>query len=278
MTITYETFNSSMLKERIKLIVADLDGTLLDETHQLADITRQTVTELVEQGYQFMIATGRHYQDVYLIARQLGVDMCLITSNGARVHNADGEILFANTMPQDLVAEVLRISQGFGAHRNLYQEDLWLVEEPHEELLAIHHASGFTYQIVDFASLNLDRIDKIYFTAEHECLLELEARLSASLSKQLTITFTSPEYLEVMNLGVSKGHALQMILQQKQLAAEQVMAFGDGMNDCHMLELAGHGVVMGNASETVKSKLQDLPQARPNSEYGVAQYIRDSLL
>ncbi|WP_237261098.1 Cof-type HAD-IIB family hydrolase [Thiomicrorhabdus immobilis] len=262
----------------IKLVVSDLDGTLLNPDHKLTQPTIDSVNALVQQGVQFMLATGRHYEDVYLIAQQLGVNLYLITSNGARVHNPLGELLYEDHMPAEAVKTVLDLSKGFGIHRNLYQQDLWLVEEPHEQLLAIHHESGFEYQIKDFSQIDLAHIDKIYFTAEHERLLELEAVLNQHLADKLYITFTSPEYLEVMNLGVSKGHALQMILQQSGILPEEVMALGDGMNDLEMLQLAGHGVVMANASDTVKSQLPYLPIANSNAEDGVADYLQKTIL
>jgi len=266
------------MKNNIQLVVSDLDGTLLNHDHRLSDSTRQAVQSLVKQGVQFMLATGRHYQDVHLIAQQLGVDMCLITSNGARVHNQSGDLLYENHMPAEYVEKVLALSRGFDIHRNLYQKDLWLVEEPHEALLAIHQSSGFAYQLSDFNQIDLKQIDKIYFTADHQTLIGLEELLNEHFSGKLNITFTSPEYLEVMNFGVCKGTALQRVLQQRGLDVSQVMALGDGMNDKEMLNLVGHGVVMENASDKVKSLLSGLAIAPSNAEDGVAQYLYKTVL
>lgn len=262
----------------VKMVVSDLDGTLLNSEHKLTKPTIDVVKALVEQGVQFMLATGRHYQDVYLIAKQLNVDMCLITSNGARVHNSAGELLYENHMPSHLVKKVLDLSEGFDVHRNLYQQDFWLVEEPHEALLAIHHESGFEYKICDFSGIDLVHIDKIYFTAEHDKLVELEILLKKHICEQLYITFTSPEYLEVMNLGVSKGQALNMVIQQRELSSTEVMALGDGMNDIDMLNLVGHAVVMDNASDQVKTLLPNAMLANSNALDGVAAYLEKTIL
>jgi Cof subfamily protein (haloacid dehalogenase superfamily) len=266
--------SSLPLTEQIKLIVVDIDGTLLNHQHKITDLTKQTVEQLIQAGYEIMLASGRHFQDVYLIAQQLGVQAGVITSNGARVHNHIGEVIYEDFIPADLVARVLDLSKGFEVHRNIYQQDLWLVEEPHEELLAIHHLSGFEYQFRDFNKIGLEQIDNIYFTAQHDLLVELESVLRSRLGDLLNITFTSAEYLEVMNLGVSKGHALEMIMRQKGLTADQVMAFGDGMNDKEMLATAGHGVVMGNASQKLKGLLPQCDQADSNREDGLANYLQ----
>ncbi|GKT11780.1 MAG: HMP-PP phosphatase [Thiomicrorhabdus sp.] len=257
----------------LKLVVSDLDGTLLDPQHQLTPRTLTAVQSLVEQGVQFMIATGRHYQDVCLITEQLGVEVCLITSNGARIHNHLGELLYENQMPTYLVEKVIELSSDFTVHRNLYQQESWLVEAPNEALLAIHDATGFSYQLTNFSQIELSHIDKIYFTADHDILVELETVLKQHLSEDLYITFTSPEYLEVMNLGVSKGNALEMLLAQKGIERCDVMALGDGMNDREMLSMVGHQVVMDNACHKVKALFPNSPIAKANSQDGVADYL-----
>lgn len=274
----YQQSSSNDQTHPIKLVVSDLDGTLLNQDHKLTARTIAAVNKLVERGVQFMFATGRHYQDVYLIAQKLGVEMSLITSNGARVHDAHGQILYENHIPDELVSQVLTLSEGFEIHRNLYQQDLWLVEEPHEALLAIHDQSGFEYEMTDFADLELKHIDKIYFTADHEVLLPLEKALKEAFHEQLSITFTSPEYLEIMNLGVSKGHALQMLLAQNDILPEETVALGDGMNDKEMLRLVGHRVIMENAADSLKALFEQANYAPSNSEEGVAQYIEQVLL
>lgn len=270
--------NETPIHNQIELVVADMDGTLLNDEHKITPRTIKAVQALVKQGTEFILATGRHYEDVYLMAQQLGVDACLITSNGARVHDHRGRVLYENHMPVNLVERVLQISRGFELHRNLYQQDLWLVEEPHEALLAMHDQSGFRYSMTDFAELDLSHIDKIYFTAKHEKLVPLERVLSERFSRQLNITFTSPEYLEVMNLGVSKGQALQKLLKIKGKSAEQTVAFGDGMNDLDMLKLVGYGVVMDNASNQVKAKLPNKRVAHSHAKEGVADFIESYLL
>lgn len=262
----------------VKLVVSDLDGTLLNAEHKISERTKQTVQALVAQGIDFMIATGRHYQDVFRLAQQLEVAVSLITSNGARVHNHLGELLYESHMQAAHVAEVLRLSAPFAVHRNLYQGDAWWVEKPHEELLAIHDASGFRYQLTDFTTLPLEGVDKLYFAADHETLLGLEAVLLDALADDLHITFTSPEYLEVMNKGVSKGNALSLLLQQKGIAAQEVMALGDGMNDKEMLTLVGHKVVMQNASERVKALFPEGVIAPSNCQDGVALHLEQFVL
>lgn len=258
----------------IRLVVIDLDGTLLNAEHQISDFTKQTLRALQQTGTEVMVATGRHFQDVSRLVQPLEIPVGLITSNGARVHNPAGELLYENHIPQALAEQVLAISENFAVHRNVYQGNAWLVEEENLPLLAIHQASGFEYQQVDFANWALCDVDKFYFNAEHRKLEPLENALREALDDQLYITFTTEIYLEVMNKGVSKGIALSNLCQQKGLNAEQVMAFGDGLNDVDMLQWVGHPVLMANAHPKLKSSLPSANVALSNAENGVAHYLQ----
>lgn len=262
----------------IKLVVIDLDGTLLNAEHIISEYSKQVIRQVYQTGTQVMLATGRHYQDVYLLAQQLSIPTRLITSNGARVHNSSAKLIYENHIPANLAADILTISGGFQVHRNLYQQDLWLVEEPNKSLLDTHHSSGFSYQITDFKQIDFSHIDKIYFTAPPEVLRTLHEKLHQKFGDQLYITFTTEFFLEVMNKGVSKGQALHKLLKRKDINPDQVMAFGDGLNDTDMLNLVGHPVVMANASDALKKLVPHAQQALSNAEDGVAKYLKQHFL
>lgn len=261
-----------------RLVVIDLDGTLLNADHQIGDFTKRTIRAIYQQGVQIMIATGRHFQDVHLLAKQFEIPIGLITSNGARVHDSDGHLLYENHIPEALVQQVLELSAGFSVHRNIYQGEAWLVEEPNVPLLEIHKASGFEYQLMDFSMISGQDIDKFYFNAPHATLLPLEAVLREQLGEQLYITFTTEIYLEVMNKGVSKGTALAQLCAAQGIAQEDVMAFGDGLNDIDMLQWVGHSVVMANASPVLAKSVQAAKFAKSNAEEGVALYLQNHFL
>lgn len=258
----------------IKLVVIDLDGTLLNPDHIISAANRQALQWLHQQGIQLAIATGRHYQDVYLLAQTLNLPITLITSNGARVHDAQQGLIYENHIPEALVAQVLALSAGFAVHRNIYQQDLWLVEEANEPLLQIHHASGFAYRITDFAQISHRHIDKFYFNASPAALAPLKTRLEAALGDQLSITYTTEIYLEIMNRGVSKGAALQALMLRQGLNATELMAFGDGLNDLDMLQLVGQPVLMANAHPQLKQACPQAAITLSNAEDGVANYLQ----
>ena len=90
-----------------KIAASDLDGTLLTSDHKILPFTKQVLTQLHEQGKEFIFATGRHHIDVAHMREQLGIPAFMITSNGACVHNSENDIIFQQLLPQDIVAEIL---------------------------------------------------------------------------------------------------------------------------------------------------------------------------
>ena len=90
-----------------KVVVSDLDGTLLNGQHQISSRTRDTLHRLVDQGVKFVVATGRHHVDVRSIRDALGLDIYLITSNGAVVHDKQDSLVFNQALPSTVAAELI---------------------------------------------------------------------------------------------------------------------------------------------------------------------------
>ncbi|WP_432464201.1 HAD family hydrolase [Agarivorans sp. QJM3NY_33] len=256
-----------------QLIATDLDGTLLNAEHQISEHTQQTIARLYEQNIKFLIATGRHYNDVRPIADQFDFPMYLITSNGARVHNKAGEVLYRADLSSAEITRILELSARYPLHRNIYHEDNWYVEENNEYVRSFNKHSGFNYQLTDFDRLDHQHICKLFFVAEHELLQQLEKELVDEFGDSLNITFSLPDCLEVMTAKANKGAALQAVLEQKSIAPEHCIAFGDGLNDKEMLSLVGKGVIMANAHDRLKLTLPHLEQTLSNKENGVAEFL-----
>jgi Cof subfamily protein (haloacid dehalogenase superfamily) len=162
---------------------------------------------------------------------------------------------------------------------NLYRNDDWLVsrEDANNPCKQAH----FSYQLFDLNNPPLEDIAKIFITREdqnHEKLVIWENKIKAAFADQAHITFSSPNCLEVMDAGVSKGHALDVIAKMKGYELKDCIAFGDGMNDFEMLSMAGKGLVMGGAHHKVKSALPDHEIIGHCDDQAVAHYLVKHLL
>lgn len=262
------------------IVASDLDGTLLMPDHRLSDFTKNTLKVLQEQKIQFIFATGRHHIDVAQKRDYLGIDAFMITSNGARVHDASGALIFSKTIPEELA---LCLAQTVCDHpriyTHIYRGDEWLInrEDPHS--LSFFKATAFQYRLFDPFDFQTDDISKLYFTTTsdgyHEELVILKEQLEARFSDQINVAFSTPNCLEVMAGGVSKGSALQFVTKMLGYQLKDILAFGDGMNDYEMLSIAGKGCIMRNAPDSLKEQLPHLEIIGSNADESVPHYLHN---
>ena len=260
-----------------KVIASDLDGTLLNSNHQVDPFTISTVRRLEAQGIHIVIATGRHYSDVAGIRDVLGIRPYLITSNGARVHSPDDEMIFADDLQANVVQQLVK-PEIAGEHGrvivNLFADREWLIDRDAPELLRYHQDSGFTYNVTDLQQHDGADIAKVLYIGDPKDLAVIAANLERTFGEALYVTYSLPDCLEVMTANVSKGRALQFVLDRLDVPATKCVAFGDNMNDIDMLETAGHPFMMNNANPDLIKRLPNVPRIGNNFEAGVAHHLR----
>ncbi|CAH7169392.1 phosphosugar phosphatase YigL [Vibrio chagasii] len=270
------------LKDSVKIVASDLDGTLLAPNHQLSDFTKLTLKKLHEQGYTFIFATGRHHVDVAGIRQIAGIPAYMITSNGARVHDQNDQLMYSQNVPQELVQPVIDIvRQDPNIFIHMYQNEDWLLDREDEMLAKFHSESGFSYKRFEADNAPNEGIAKVFFThpeQDHEYLVTFEQKLKEAFGDKLNVAFSTPWCLEVMAAEVSKGHALDAVAKSLNLTLDNCVAFGDGMNDAEMLAMAGKGLIMGTSHEKVMQALPDNEVIGSNADDAVAHYLEKHLL
>ncbi|MFS1982145.1 Cof-type HAD-IIB family hydrolase [Vibrio lentus] len=270
------------LKDSVKIVASDLDGTLLAPNHQLSAFTKLTLKKLHDQGYTFIFATGRHHVDVAGIREIAGIPAYMITSNGARVHDQNDQLMYSQNVPQDLVQPVIDVvRQDPNIFIHMYQNEDWLLDREDEMLAKFHSESGFSYKRFEADKAPSDGIAKVFFThpeQDHEYLVTFEQKLKDAFGDKLNIAFSTPWCLEVMAAEVSKGHALDAVAKSLNLTLENCVAFGDGMNDAEMLAMAGKGLVMETSHHKVKEALPNNEVIGSNADDTVAHYLEKHLL
>ncbi|EXJ15908.1 Cof-type HAD-IIB family hydrolase [Imhoffiella purpurea] len=259
-----------------RLIVCDLDGTLLNAEHRLGERSRAVLRAVQDLGVQVLLASGRHFQDIRRIAERIGTRGGLISSNGAAAHDDLGRLTHCRPIDRNCLPFLLRDPIFERAHVNLYRVDDWLVETPKPHLLHYHRDSGFAYQVADFDALETDPILKLFYYSEDSDYLEsLEHQILRRHGDRLSTTYAMPLVLEVMAKGVSKGATLKNQVDRLGLNASDVIAFGDGRNDLEMLRYAGTGILMANADPALREALPDLESIGSNAEEAVADYLQN---
>ena len=262
------------------VVASDLDGTLLSPDHTLSPYAKETLKLLTQRGVHFVFATGRHHIDVAQIRDNLDISAFMITSNGARVHNTDGELIFSHNLAEDIARDLYgMLHNDADITTNVYRNDDWYINRESPEQKEFFQESIFQYQLFEPGLLETDGVCKVYFTCDdHEKLLPLEDAINARWGDRVNVSFSFPTCLEVMAGGVSKGHALEEVAKIIGYTLKECIAFGDGMNDLEMPSMAGKGCIMRDAHQRLKDKLPELEVIGSNVDDAVPHYLRKMFL
>jgi hypothetical protein len=258
--------------------VFDMDGTLLNEHHELSPLTIRALNELRERGHHLVIATGRHFMDIRAYLKQLGGGIATITCNGATIHNGDGELIKRELLPLAVNETLLPLGKQCGLHLNMYTDREWLVNAPCESMLDAHRQSEFFYRQIPLQEMLATPALKILFYGENALLQQLKAQILTALPVPIHLTFSDEYYLEAMPNNISKGDALKTLAKHLQLPLANSMAFGDGFNDVELFRAVTHPVVMANASDKLKQLFPAAQAAARNHDDGVARFLLEKVL
>jgi len=263
-----------MPKQKIKVIISDLDGTLLNSDHSISDYTKSVFQELHNQNYLIIVATGRHHLDAMSIIENLQFPVYLVTSNGARIHSPQKELLYSFDIKGEAVKSVLSLDINPEITTVLFKESVWQTSKTNKKLNAFQKEMVYPPEVVDFSDLEDYSAIKIFFTHDnHDLLVELKNRILENHSNVFSHAFSLPICLEFMDKSVDKSVAISRILEKEGFTFDEAISFGDGFNDEKMLDTAGIGLIMENAPDNLKSKLPHLEVISSNNEDGVAKYL-----
>jgi Cof subfamily protein (haloacid dehalogenase superfamily) len=262
----------------VRLVAVDVDGTLLDGSHRLRANVRDSLDQLASSGINIVLATARGPQALGSIVRQLNFSPWLICFSGGWIGELDSRLLLTKTVLRDkrLTPSAARVivTAAF-AHQvepNIYTPTEWRVRTLTPEIRAesvIVESDPLVTPILLGENETPSKIMLITWEGEQTKPLTSIANLITPLS---TATFSKPNYLEIIPIGVNKANALATLAQNLGVELSQSAAIGDGLNDLEMLREVGLGIAMGNASATVKSAAKWVTGT--NEEEGVALAVQ----
>lgn len=274
------------MKQDIKVIAMDLDGTALNHQKQLTERTRAAIQNAAKSGIQIVVATGRTFSSLAPEVLAMPEITCAITSNGAVVNQIpDGAVLLHNYPNPETVSEIAGMIQEEKIDTEVCTGGQAYIGQSYYDRVL----EGKTNRDVQYVKTTRHPVPDIYqFLLEHRVAieninlnfktLEEKQQWQQRFQKLPGVTPTS-SFLFNVELGgatTSKAHALQALLDEWQMTSQQVMAFGDSENDLGMIQMAGIGVAMANGMEEVKQAADLL--AESNEEDGVAKIIEQLIV
>ncbi len=246
----------------IKLVAMDLDGTLLDGNMSISPRNMEALQKCEAAGVRMVIASGRGFEAARVYARQAGLNSPIICANGARVEEtAFGPTMLEDCIPEDISREICEImfesgiyfvcyARGVNYHGNGTEPQRGRVREPNPD--------GPAYDVRHVLSPEAMRAEGtkrtykyVAFTYDFEALAKLRAKIEARGDVHVSSSWENN--VEIMAKGASKGRTIRFLAEKYGISKDEIMAFGDQMNDYEMLKEAGWPVAMGNAVDELKA-------------------------
>jgi len=280
---------ATVLSPPIRLLATDIDGTLLNPQFQISEGDLAALRRARDAGLEIVLVTGRRHTFALPIAKQLGFDLWLISSNGAVTRSLGGETFHRDMMPAETCRRLCGAMQEFRGNTVLtFDKETKgaIVLERLDELGAsIRRWLEKNMEYIEFIvpieeALIADPVQAMFCGTMERMTGALQLLDRAGMEGLVTILRTEyPErdlsMIDVLNTGCSKGHALERWAAYRGYHREEVMAVGDNHNDVEMLEFAGHPVIMGNACEELRGRGWRVTRA--NHECGVAAAVELAL-
>lgn len=269
-----------------KLIVTDMDGTVLGANHQLTEENKRALREAEKMGIKTVFATGRFHESAKVHVGFLEHTMPIISSNGSIIkHPETNEVIYTNSIDKETCLKIMDILDNHNLSYQVYTDEIILQKyntEEEKKMMIDYIKKVFSDKteinfrkdlrddlanknVLKFNVMDLERVD----------LLE-KAREDFKKLENIEVTSSWNNNLEIMSEGSNKGNAVEFLAGLLNIDKKNIIAFGDNYNDISMLEYVGTGIAMGNAEEDVKKVASYVTDK--NHEDGVAKALNKLVL
>lgn len=268
---------------KYKLLVLDVDGTLLNDEKEITPRTLAALLKVQQMGVHIVLASGRPTYGILPVAKKLELGNYggyILSYNGGQIINAqNGEVLFERRINPEMLPYLEKKARKSGFTLLTYDEDRIITDHAdnahvQEEALLngmrIEEETEFSIAI-DFAPSKC-----MLVSDDEQALIGLEEHWRKRLNGTLDVFRSERYFLEVVPCSIDKANTLGILMEKLKVKAEEVMAIGDGVCDFSMIQMAGLGVAMGNAQDSVKI-CADMITAS-NEEDGVAIAVEKAIL
>jgi len=271
----------------IRLLATDIDGTLLNPQFQISEGDLEALRRAHAAGIEIVLVTGRRHTFALPIAKQLGFDLWLISSNGAITRSLAGETFHRDLMPAETCRRLC------GAMREFRGNTVLTFDTDAKGAIVLERLDDLSGSIQRWLEKNMEYIELVVPIERALASDPVQTMFCGSMARMgqalralevagmnEAVTTLRTEYpardlsiVDVLNAGCSKGHALERWAAHRGYRREEVMAVGDNHNDVEMLEFAGYPVIMGNACAELRGRGWTV--TRGNDDCGVAAAVEE---
>ena len=243
-------------KRKISLVLADVDGTLVNEQKVLTKRAQAAVQHLREAGIRFAITSGRPPRGMAMLLDDLRLDTPIAGFNGGLFVTPQLTVIEQKVLPEDIAAQALELIRACGLDAWVYRGNDWLItnsDAPHVAREA--RTVQFQPTIVADVGEKLGQIAKIVGVSDdHDKVQRCEAEAQAAFGQRATANRSQPYYVDITHKDANKGAVVEFLSQHLEVPAAEIATIGDQPNDVLMFKRSCFSIAMGNASEQVKEQ------------------------
>ncbi len=263
------------------LIALDLDGTLLTNEKLISPRTKLALNKMKEAGHQLVISTGRPYRASKQYYAELDLTTPIVNFNGAHVHHPRSHEFRTShtTIPKETAFSILEMCRSYNINN--------VITEVMDQVYVEKWDDSF-YEVFDMPKSEViigpidQKLDEnptsVLISTPRSEILQLIKALDqehAEMVDQRSWGYPS-DIIEIIRKGTNKAVGLKRVADYLSIPMDRVVAFGDEENDLEMIEAAGHGVAMGNATHSIKAIANHITHT--NEDDGIASFLEQHFL
>jgi len=263
----------------IRLLLADVDGTLVTQEKVLTPAAIAAVQGLRLAGVAFAITSGRPPRGMSMLIPRLALSTPIAAFNGGVFFNADLSVIESRLLDAATSGKAVELITAQGLDVWIYTSDAWLIRDEDAPHVA-HEVStvGFQPEVVtSFTDVHLLHVAKIVGVSNDHALVEAcEKALQGSLGGNASVARSQPYYLDVTHPQANKGEVVTTLSKRLDIPLAEIATVGDMPNDVLMFAKSGLSIAMGNASDEVKARASVVTDS--NEREGFAKAVKRFIL
>lgn len=256
----------------IKFVAVDMDGTFLDDNKEKSPEYERVIRELLKQGVKFGVASGRQMASIKKEFPEFDDELIFIAENGTLVEY-EGQTILEECMTPQVRDKILDKVEKLEGKKIIYcTKDCTYVDDLSEETMENIRKYLPAYEYID----DFRKIDKlplkisVYSPKGHDKEIEKVAAIVSDWAKVCT---SGHEWLDIIPKESNKAAGIRAVTEKLGISTDEVMAFGDQMNDFEMISSVYYSYAMDNAADEIKQVARFT--APSNNDYGVIQVIKE---
>jgi Cof subfamily protein (haloacid dehalogenase superfamily) len=262
----------------IKLVLADVDGTLVTQEKVLTAKARHAVAKLGEAGIAFAITSGRPPRGMQTLIKDLNISTVVAGFNGGVFTTPRLDPIVMRDLPRDAANRAIELIREHALVAWLYTDTVWYVQDPEGPHVERESKTvGFGPEITSDYSAYIGQAAKIVGVSDDfEAVARCEKKVQQELGDHVSAARSQPYYLDVTHPAANKGSVVDFLSAVYLIPKSSIATIGDMPNDVLMFKKSGMSIAMGNASREVQAEANFVTYS--NEEEGFAHAIEQFIL